>query len=78
MLQAAECFLLVFFSYFDKKLYVSATAVAISGPAVAGGADADGRGSGRTFHVRSCGITAVSGDGGHTDGKGQPAGTGGR
>ena len=53
---------MLFFSFFafDRKLYLSPTTVAASGPAVAGGADADGRGSGGTFQMCSCGITAVS------------------
>ena len=42
-------------------MYVSPTAVTARRPAVAGGADADGRGSGGAFQMCSCGITAVSG-----------------
>ena len=67
VLQAGECFLLAFFVRFVlpfgfvSKLYFSPTAVTTRGPAVAGGADADGRGSGGTFQMRSCGITAFSG-----------------
>ena len=52
-----------FFFLFSSTInyrYVSPTAVAGSGPAVAGGADADGRGSGGTFQMCSCGNTAVS------------------
>ena len=41
-------------------MYVSPTAVTARGPAVAGGADADGRGSGGTFQMCSCGITAMA------------------
>ena len=49
-----------FSSSFDRKLYLSPTAVTTRGPAVAGGADADGRGSVGTFQMCSCGNTAVS------------------
>ena len=41
-------------------MYVSPTAVTARGPAVAGGADADGRGRGGTFQMCSCGITAMA------------------
>ena len=61
VLQVAECFLLVLvFSSTVNYNYVPPTAVAGSGPAVDGGADADGRGSGGTFHMCSYGNTAVS------------------
>ena len=66
VLQAAECFLLAFFVRFVlpfsfvSKLYLSPTAIATRGPAVAGGADADGRGRGGTFQMCSCGITAMA------------------
>ena len=54
-------FFLSFSSCTINYMYVSPTAVTTRGPAVAGGADADGRGSGGTFQMCSCGITAVSG-----------------
>ena len=64
---STECFLLVFFLFFFSfssstinYMYVSPTAVTARGPAVAGGADADGRGSGGTFQMCSCGITAMA------------------
>ena len=61
MLQVAECFLLVSSSSAINYKYLSPTAVTARRPAVAGGADTDGRGSGGTFQMCSCGITAVSG-----------------
>ena len=57
-------FLFLFLSFSSSTInymYVSPTAVTTRGPAVAGGADADGRGSGGTFQMCSCGNTAVSG-----------------